>query len=129
MNNLYYCEGCAFFTEYNANGYIGVCGTNELPTADKMSCAKFLALEDDQDYVPPKLIVLPAKPIQIYPANNFETESIVTNMLSQRRRSSIRIDDLIPEEIENSSDYDDPNRDDQSLPLGGNLDSTYNHDW
>jgi hypothetical protein len=96
MENLYFCQGCTYFTEHKANGYIGVCGANphELPTAEKTSCTEFHALENDQDYAPPRLVVLPAIPQPIQPITNFATEGIITNLISERRCHIIEINDL-----------------------------------
>jgi hypothetical protein len=124
------CIKCIYFTAIRANGEFGICSsTTQKPSGNKIDCRDFVAIEENSDYRPVTLIVKPPKPKSIQPTPNFDTERIITNLISISRNSSIRIDDLESEEIESSADYNDSDSNWRSLPLGGNLDSTHNYDF
>jgi hypothetical protein len=123
------CIKCIYFTAIRANDEFGICSsTTQKPSGNKIDCRDFVAIEENSDYKPVTLVVKPAKPKSIQPTSNFGTERITTNLISISRNSS-RINDLEPEEIENSADYNDSDRDWRSLPLGGNLDSTHDYEF
>jgi hypothetical protein len=82
MYGEYFCERCTYFAEHHENGYIGVCGAEQLPTAEKTSCVEFLARVNDSEYIPPLLVILPPESKTSMPMTNFWAESIVANLIA-----------------------------------------------